>query len=65
MMVAMARERTTNEVAELRRITGELIKIKLDRAAKGLMSYTQADAEAEMERLERKLKMKPETAGGS
>lgn len=64
-MVAMARERTTNEVAELRRITGELIKIKLDRAAKGLMSYTQADAAAEMERLERKLKMKPETAGGS
>ena len=55
MMVAMARERTTNEVAELRRITGELIKIKLDRAAKGLMSYTQADAAAEMERLERKL----------
>jgi len=65
VMVAMARERTTNEVAELRRITGELIKIKLDRAAKGLMSYTQADAAAEMERLERKLRMKPETAGGS
>jgi hypothetical protein len=64
-MVAMARERTSGEVAELRRITGELIKIKLDRAAKGLMSYTQADAAAEMERLERKLKMKPETAGGS
>jgi len=64
-MVAMARERTTNEVAELRRITGELIKIKLDRAAKGLMNYTQADAAAEMERLERKLRMKPETAGGS
>ena len=64
-MVAMARERTTNEVAELRRITGELIKIKLDRAAKGLMNYTRADAEAEVERLERKLRMKPETAGGS
>ena len=64
-MVAMARERTSGEVAELRRITGELIKIKLDRAAKGLMNYTQADAAAEMERLERKLKMKPETAGGS
>jgi hypothetical protein len=64
-MVAMARERTSGEVAELRRITGELIKIKLDRAAKGLMNYTQADAEAEMERLERKLRMKPETAGGS
>jgi hypothetical protein len=64
-MVAMARERTSGEVAELRRITGELIKIKLDRAAKGLMNYTQADAAAEIERLERKLKMKPETAGGS
>jgi len=64
-MVAMARERTSGEVAELRRITGELIKIKLDRAAKGLMNYTQADAAAEMERLERKLRMKPETAGGS
>lgn len=65
-MVAMVRERSAVEVAELRRITAELIRIKLDRAGKGLMVYTQEDAEAEMARLERKLGkvVKPETAGG-
>lgn len=66
-MVAMVRERSAVEVAELRRITAELIRIKLDRAGKGLMVYTQEDAEAEMARLERKLgkvSEKPETAGG-
>ena len=63
-MVAMVRERTADEVAELRRITRELIRIKLDRAAKGLMCYTEADAAEEMARLERKMRVKPETAGG-